>query len=293
MQRLVQTRAALFVVLSIGALAQSEDGGAKFEVASVRPVTVPARPIPVMTGGPGTVDPGRIRFIAPMNRLLQAAFGLDRFPDRLSGPDWIGSEWYEVTASLPAAATKEQSNQMLVNLLADRFGLKFHHQSRNVSGYELVIAQGGPKLKVAGDSNAPPPTAGASLPRQTFDKDGYPEFPPGVSGTGFSPSENGTMHVAGKSQSIDDLILTILTSLNDGKRVADKTGLTGKYDFKMDLDDGGGFRRPGLGPRPVDDPMGPDIFTALEKSLGLKLQKAQISIDVVVIDHLEKAPSEN
>ena len=62
---------------------------------------------------------------------------------------------------------------MLQYLLADRFGLKFHRQSRKVSGCEVVVAQGGPKLKVAGDSNAVPPAAGAAGARQTFDKDGF------------------------------------------------------------------------------------------------------------------------
>ncbi len=101
------------------------------------------------------------------------------------------------------------------------------------------------------------------------------------------------MRVTGKNQSISDLILTIITSLNDGKRVVDKTGLTGKYDFKMNLGIDGGFRRPGLPPLTADDPRGPDIFSALDKDLGLKLQKVQIAIDVLVIDHLDRIPTGN
>jgi uncharacterized protein (TIGR03435 family) len=101
------------------------------------------------------------------------------------------------------------------------------------------------------------------------------------------------MHVTGNSQSIADLILTIMTSLNDGKRVVDKTGLAGKFDFKMDLGVDGDFRRPGLPPLTPDDPVGPDIFSALDKYLGLRLQKAQISIDVLVIDRLDKVPTAN
>ena len=67
----------------------------------------------------------------------------------------------------------------------------------------------------------------------------------------------------------------------------------GKYDFKMDLGVDGGFRRPGLPPLTPDDPVGPDIFSALDKYLGLKLQKAEIPIDVLVIDHIDRVPSEN
>ena len=92
---------------------------------------------------------------------------------------------------------------------------------------------------------------------------------------------------------MSDLILIVETSLNDGKRVADKTGLTGKYDFKMNLALTGGFRRPAGPPLTLDDVVGPDIFAALDKYLGLKLQKAQLPIDVLVIDHLDKVPTDN
>ncbi len=276
----------------------------EFEVAAVRPVSAPARFGGRINGGPGSADPERITYTGvPMIRLLMAAYGIPigsgsplrpagAFSDQILGPPWIESEWYDISAKVPAGTTQQQVNGMLQNLLAERFGLKLHHETRELSGYELVVSKSGSKLKPTSDPNAQPPVGSV---KRVLGEVGFLVVPQGVRATLFSAvDDTGTMRVTGQSQSISDLIVAVIaTSLNDGKRVVDRTGLTGRFDFKMDLDGGGGFRRPGLGPRPVDDPTGPDIFTALDKSLGLKLQKAQIPIDELVIDQLEKTPSEN
>jgi uncharacterized protein (TIGR03435 family) len=298
--------ASLIAIVPRPAFAQSATESPRFEVASVRPVVAPARFAGSINGGPGTSDPERITFSGvPMIRLLMSAYDIPLgmgspvrrfgpFSDQISGPAWIESEWYDINAKVPAGATQDQVNHMLQNLLAARFGLKLHHESREVSGYELVVAKNGPKLKPTSNPNAGPPTAGTAAPKQAYDQDGFPTIPQGLSATRFSAGDgDGNMHVTGNSQSISDLILTITTSLNDGKRVVDRTGLTGKYDFKMDLGVDGGFRRPGLPPLTPDDPVGPDIFSALDKYLGLKLQKAQVPIDGLVIDHLDKVPTDN
>lgn len=297
--------ATLIAILPIGAFAQPAADALKFEVASIRPVGTQTRFLGNISGGPGSSDPERITFSGvPMMRLLMSAYDIPRgtssparrfgtFSDQISGPAWIESEWYDITAKVPPGATEDQVNHMLQNLLAERFGLKLHHETREVSGYELVASKNGPKPKPTSHPTAERVAAGSAGPKPAYDQDGFPQVPPDLSATLFSAAEEGNMHVTGQSQSIIDLILTIETSLNDGKRVVDKTGLTGKYDFKMDLGAMGGFRRPGLGPLPPGDPVGPDIFTALDKYLGLKLQKAQIPIDVLVIDHLDKVPTDN
>ena len=278
----------------------------RFEAASVRPVGAQTRFAGNITGGPGSNDPERITFSGvPMMRLLMSAYGIPvgmgspvrrfgPFSDQILGPAWMESDCYDINAKVPPGATRDQVNHMLQSLLAERFGLKLHHESREASGYELVVAKNGPKLKPTSDPSAGPPAAGTAAPKQAYDQDGYPTVQKGVSTTRFSAGDgDNNMHVTGNSQSISDLLLTITTSLNDGKRVVDKTGLVGKYDFKMDLGVDGGFRRPGLPPLTADDPVGPDIFSALDKYLGLKLQKAEIPIDVLVIDHVDRVPSEN
>jgi uncharacterized protein (TIGR03435 family) len=297
--------AGLIGFASLSVFAQTAAETPRFEVASVRPVAAQQRFAGNMAGGPGTNDPERMTFTVPMIRLLMFAYGIPLgrtspvrrfgpFSDQIAGPAWIESEWYDINAKVPPGATQDQVNRMLQNLLAERFGLKLHHESREVSGYELVVSKNGSKLKPAADPKAVPPAAGTTPGKMVLDDDHFPVLPQGVSGTQFSNvDDEGSMRVTGKNQSMFDLMLTIMTSLNDGKRVVDKTGLTGNYDFKMNLAIDGGFRRPGLGPRAPDDPVGPDIFSALDKDLGLKLQKTQIPIDVLVIDHLEKVPTDN
>lgn len=278
----------------------------KFEVATVRQVATPDRPGGTITGGPGTQDPGQINFKAvPMMRLLMWAYQIpvtnrtaDRpfgaYSDQVSGPPWMGSQFYDIAAKAPPGATQDQAAVMLQNLLAERFGLRFHKESWMVAGYELTVGKNGLKMRAAADPNAAPPAAGVPLPRMAADSDGFPVMPSGLRATWFNTIDNGNMRATGQSQSIQDLInAVILTSLNDGKRVADKTGLTGLYDFKMDLALTGGFRRPrglALGP---DDIVGPDIFEAVDKFLGLRLAKAQLPVEVIVVDRLEQSPSEN
>ncbi len=84
---------------------------------------------------------------------------------------------------MPPGTTEDQVNRMLQNLLAERFGLKFHHEAREVAGYELVVGKNGSrKLKPAseppvGDSKAAPPVTGSTAGKQVLDDDGYPEIP--------------------------------------------------------------------------------------------------------------------
>jgi uncharacterized protein (TIGR03435 family) len=83
-------------------------------------------------------------------------------------------------------------------------------------------------------------------------------------------------------------LLGLLQGRLKGSHLVDKTGLTGRYDFKLE------FMDPGAQPGATDirDPI-PDVFTALEKQLGLRLEKAKVPVDVLVIDHIEKAPTAN
>jgi uncharacterized protein (TIGR03435 family) len=116
-----------------------------------------------MRGGSGTDDPGQ--FTAPsvsLGTLLETAYGV-RF-DQISGPDWLMSEQYSISAKIPPNVTKDQFHLMLQNLLAERFHLTLHHGTKDFPAYELLVANGGPKMKpsppVADAATAPP--AGAA-----------------------------------------------------------------------------------------------------------------------------------
>ena len=254
-------------------------------------------------GGPGTADPGRMTFQGiSMEALLLTAFAVQS--DQISAPDSI-EEWlvkniflgtkYDIVATVPAGATKEDAKEMLKNLLADRFEFVYHMQTRDFDGYRLTVAKGGPKLKPAAPADGPQ----RILPwgtRQPFDDQGFPIFQPGYPNIS-SGIHDGVAHLAGRMVTTDDLLLTLRSWLGASVlAMEDKTGLTEKYDLKLEFADP---RRRGLIPAangaPADvaaDPA-PDLFEALEKQLGLKFEKIKVSVDVVVIDRLNQQPTDN
>lgn len=220
-----------------------------FEVATVRSSSPTANGAGIWRGGPGSSDPERMTYSGvPLKMLVMLAYGLPLpasvFPDRpfgvggdqVLGPPWIDTERFDIAAKIRPGGTKEQVGLMLQDLLAERFGLRLHREIRQVAGLELVVDKGGLKLKETVDPDAKPPAIGVALPPRTFDQNGYPVVPPGLSSIAFQPVDNGLMFVTARSQSISDIIMTvILTSLNSEIHVVDKTGLTGKYDFHLDL----------------------------------------------------------
>ncbi len=176
----------LMVFGSGAAWGQSADASVAFEVASVKASPPPdGRGMRVgCNGGPGSKDPGTIT-CTNMNlaNLVTIAFGIPHY--LLSGMTAAGPERFEITAKAPEGATKDQVKLMWQNLLAERFKLTVHHEKKEISGYELVVAKGGLKVK---ESAPPPPENGDSAlsapprpnapPKFQLDKDGFPELPP-------------------------------------------------------------------------------------------------------------------
>lgn len=282
-----------------------------FDVATVKPAAPPqpqaGRGNFVFfgkTGGPGTTDPGRITWpnVALFN-LLITAYDLQGF--QVIGPDWLKTERFDIVAKVPPGTTKEQANVMWQNLLKERFGVSLHHELREFQVDELVVAKGGSKLKETDvDPNAPPTPVPAGPPGPLkLDKSGVPEMPgPGLIMLIMGGATGPVGHLVGKAQTMAQLA----PMLSSGTRpVVDKTGLTAKYDFAIeytpDLGGGRGVIRPdGLaGPAGAGAPAdsasepGSNLAASMEKQLGLKLVGAKDKIDVIVIDHAEKTPTEN
>jgi uncharacterized protein (TIGR03435 family) len=167
---------------------------------------------------------------------------------------------------------------MLQALLADRFKLAVHHETKDLPVYSLVIAKGGFKLQ-------------ESKPDETD--------PQGRTGMHISGS-SGAMR--GQLVSMASLAQFLYGRLN--RTVLDKTGLTGKYDFMLkwtpdqnQMQPAGGFQAtsggaPGGQPALVADAGAPDLFTAVQEQLGLKLESGKGPVEVIVIDHVER-PSGN
>jgi uncharacterized protein (TIGR03435 family) len=247
----------------------------------------------------------------PLMLLVQQAYGVGK--DRISGaPDWLNSERYDIEAKMDGAAAEEMKKLdpedlrnarrlMLQALLADRFKLTLHRETKELPVYNLVIAKGGPKLQESkpdettnkGDKTGDIAAGGkkaASSPGGplTVGGGGGPAGSKSVSlaaGGGASVSfggRGGNRNMSGRGVTMQGLTATLANVT--GRPVMDKTGLTGKYDYKLEY-------------APDDnsveaDPTGPSIFTAVQEQLGLKLESAKGPVEIFVIDHVER-PSEN
>jgi bla regulator protein BlaR1 len=279
-----------------------------FEVASVKSAAATGLPDYWyrMTGGPRTNSPGQ--FICThiaLRALLLKAYELRSY--QVVGPTLIDRGKYDIDAKIPPGATDEQFDLMLRDLLITRFGLAAHREMRHLPIYELVVAKGGPKLKepekppVGQPAPAQPePPADGRPPtiKMSLDKDGNPELPPGIPMM-YLFGRNGASHISARMQTV----AALLHHLEEiGLPVVDKTGLTGMYDFNLTF-----VRKTvSVGPPAATEPPSgqagvlgapsdpaPDLFAALESQLGLKLESAKGPVEVLVVDHVNRVPTEN
>lgn len=254
----------------------------EFEVASIKPNKSGSMMINMRMTPDGMIITG-----LPLHMLLRQAFGVPN--DRLLGePGWVNSARYDIDAKVDAAdapkldkVPPQQRWAMMLPLLEERFGLKFHRETRSVEVYALVLAKGGSKLKEA-------------TPGDTY-ANGL-KGPNGPGGAGMMMMGRGEL--TAQAVPMERLVQTL--SLQLGSSVVDKTGLVGKYDIHLQWtpDEGSGQM---MGPPPggsmpganaPPDETGPSLFTALQDQLGLKLEARKEPVDVIVIDHIEP-PSPN
>jgi uncharacterized protein (TIGR03435 family) len=197
----------------------------------------------------------------------------------VGGPAWINSEGYDIEVKPGADTNPNLYWLMWQTLLADRFELRLHRETRELPIYILTVAKSGPKLpaaKEAGCVSFPPGTPPRYVPG-TVDC-GY------VSGP-FGAYEAGLLHIKGSKVHVADLIRE-LTSILD-QPVLDKTGFTGEFDLDLSFTRDEALRGfPGYGG--PGDPNLPNIFAALEKQFGLKLAPAKGPVEVLVVDHAER-----
>jgi uncharacterized protein (TIGR03435 family) len=222
------------------------------------------------TGGPGTNDPGRIRYPSiSLKDLVKSAFAVKEY--ELAGPGWMDAETFAIDATMPPSTTKEQFRVMLQNLLAERFELKTHRENREISAYSLVVAKNGPKLGRAG-----------SIPVAAKGADGAPLTVANQIVQSPGP-ETGTVSWTGLRVTMIELAQKLTEETQ--RPVTDATALKERYDFTLT------FRRNAAGLTPESDAL-PDIVFALHP-IGLRLEAAKRPTEVIVIDHIEKTPTEN
>ncbi len=242
----ISSLAALAAVLG---LAQTAAPPLEFDVASVKPVNHPVPPHAVSLN----INHGRVTFdAAALRQIIGLSYGVQRIRVK-GGPSWIENELYDIVAKTESPdATKEQVMAMMQALLADRFKLVVHHETRELPVYSLVIAKNGPKFKEAADDETP--SANFGIGQWTVRKRNLV------------------------------LLVNSLANMLDNP-VQDKTGLTKLYDYGLDLTP----QRGQLSGSTDAIDSSPSIFAALEDQLGLKLEAKRGPAEVLVIDHAEHA----
>ncbi|HEX9200487.1 MAG TPA: TIGR03435 family protein [Acidobacteriaceae bacterium] len=270
-----------------GQILHASDPLPSFEVASVRP------------SSPGEMRTRLVqsdRFLAKalsMKDLISYAYGINYDAQLSGGPGWVKLDQFTIDAkpdeTEAATLTKasrddrdEQIRLMVQGLLADRFHLKVHIETRDLPVYALVVAKGG--LKCAKDSSPSvlsdgvrPRYGWASAPPPPPPPPGYvPPTPEEVKSLAQQP-----LHLRTKGWPFW-LLVTMLSHQPElgGRMVVDRTGLDGSYDCEASWS------------RENSEGNGASLFTAIQEQMGLKLEPEKGPVEVLVIDHIEK-PSEN
>jgi uncharacterized protein (TIGR03435 family) len=218
----------------------------------------------------------------PLRQLILLAYELQ--DDRVyGGPEWLSTNPYDVTVKFDTATTAKLKElppdqnafarrRMLQSLLAERFQLKVHRDTKELPVFALVVAEGGPKLKEA--------TPGNTYPDGIKLSDGKPGGPGMMAG---GPSADGVISQTAQAVSMSSLAQRL--SWQTGRTVLDMTGLRGNYDFTLQWKSDSSNAS---GPSGSD----PAFLSALNQQLGLKLEPQKALLEVLVIDHAEQ-PKDN
>ena len=184
----------------------------------------------------------------------------DVTPAQIDAPPWFKESCFDILAKAARPVDESQMRLMLQTLLADRFGLKLHKESRTEPVYVMTLAKGGPKFEESA-----------------------------TEGT-FAMEQTGAFGLAAHHARMTDLAQGIGAEI--GRPVVDETGLKGRYEIRMNLAPYAARAADG-GTSPGQFDMMSILFTGLQDLLGLKLEARKQSVDVLVIDHAEKTPTAN
>ncbi|MGD0499342.1 MAG: TIGR03435 family protein [Bryobacteraceae bacterium] len=240
-----------------------------FEVVSIRPGS-PGSMMDLIQSGKmhsriddALLDLGSVSLSA----VIQFAYRLPA--DRISGPGWLDDARFDILAKLPVGASKSQAPEMLQSMLAERFHFAAHRDQKVMPVYELMVGKGPLKLKEsANDDSEPIPCEGGLLAHLTCHK-----------------------------VTLEQLANQLSHKWDIDRPVIDVTGLKGAYDFTMgfDLVAGGGRRGSGSAAGQPNGPPDPTEISLAEavRRLGLRLEPARRTFDYLVIDHVDRVPTEN
>ena len=282
-------------VLLLCAVVSAQDSPT-FEVASIRPASPQTNDVRAGVRIAGS----QVRFVSmSLKDFIGSAYGVK--PQQIIGPDWLGQERFDLAATIPAGGSVAQVSAMLRALLADRFQMTVHRETKEFPVYALGVAKGGPKFEL---SKAPAPSAETTG-----------EKPPAVNVTA-SGSQAGTAVDLGRGSSFafgnNRLEVRKMTMLSFAevltrfvdRPVLDQTGLTGEYDVVLNIapEDymalmvrsgvNAGVSLPPQALRLLDG-ANTDPLSGPLRDIGLTFESRKASLSVVVVDAISKTPTEN
>jgi uncharacterized protein (TIGR03435 family) len=196
-------------------------------------------------------------------------------------PDWVATERFDIEATAPLHATKDEYRSMMQALLAERFGLKVHFEQRELPVLAMVLTKPGkPGPKMIPHEQGP-----------ACDEKPKPETWPEQCHTYAAMNKDGLVRFGSRATSTD-LIAKFVGSTGEGtgetgRPVVDQTGLTGLWDFTLQV-----AAPPRTPPQDDAASTGPTLLEALQDQLGIKLTSTRANISVVVVDHIDR-PTEN
>jgi bla regulator protein blaR1 len=289
-------------------------GKMAFDVASIKPGTPETfrySPFPLDSGNAFTQTGGRFTATLPVLAIINFAYKIAPTPEQRQArlahlPKWVDTDLFLIEAKAPSNTTKDQFRLMMQTLLADRFNLAVHFESREASVYALSLIKAGklgPNLRP--HSEGPPCPATGNMDSPLADAKVFPSICQAYM------FERTSDHMRGRWGGRNITMASLANALPHvpfagapiDRPVVDETGLNGTFDFKVEYAPqrpnpaAGGLQRPGEAARPAanevePDPDGPTFLNGLHEQLGLKLTSAKGQAQVLVIDHVEK-PSEN
>ena len=325
----VPTICAALTLASGVAYAQSPAAAPKFvfEVASIKPAP-PLDPAKIMSGGAHVgmkIDQARvdIGFLSTSD-LIMMAYKLKSY--QLVTPDWmkgLAAQRWDIMAKMPPGATKDDVPQMMQALLAERFKLEFHKESKDHNAYVLTVAKSGLKMTEAppdpepakpeslAPGESPKAPAGNENPQVKMTQTGENSATVTVGGGEGGPMKMNMgpqgMHMEAEKMPMEGLV-EFLSKLAD-KPIVDQTGLKGKYKVTLDVPmadlmnmaramgapvPNGPAGGAGAGPADAasDPTRGGSVFNNV-KQLGLNLEAKKLPIEILTVDKCEKTPTEN
>jgi uncharacterized protein (TIGR03435 family) len=231
------------VAISIALVAQQQPANVEFEAVSIKPAD-PADPAHMTEWTRGGFRGRNLRLF----ELITIAWDLNR-NQLIGGPGWQETAGWDIDARFPKGASPTRASQMMQAMLADRFRLVTHRETRTLPAYALTVAKGGLKLHK------------------------------GEGRGGMSAGERQIRYRAGTMGELAGQLSSLL-----GRNVIDRTRATGQYAINLSF----ASVDPGAEPGDAAHDIAPSIFQALHEQAGLKLEAIKGPVEVLVIDHAEK-----